>query len=404
MKKAGKISEEFVKKLRPPEQGQRIYWDDKTDGFGVRVNSGGSIAFVLNYTLNKKRRRFNVGRYPELSATAARTRTEKLRVDLLDGKDPMQAKWQNDTDPTFKELAERYLEKAETYKRPGSLRNDRGNIKRLLVQWATRPVKSYTQRDIEKLKTDLKATPYHANRTLALLSTMFNLAVKQGWRIDNPVKGVVKFHEDMRERWLSQEEIALLLLACDSYPDQNAADAIRLLLLTGSREGEVLKADWTQFDLKRGLWTKPSHHTKQKKIEHVPLSQQALALLKRIGPKKTGPLFPGRVGFEAASGTRVTLRRPWAQLCKAAGLSQAVERKGKRRMITRHKPTVRIHDLRHTFASHLASNGVPIQVVQKLIGHTNVVTTQRYAHLANKPLQEAANLFGNIFEAAGEKQ
>ncbi len=398
----GKITETTVKNLKPPQSGNRITWDDEIKGFGVRITSTGVIAFVLSYRSHGEKRRYTIGRSPELSATAARTRAGKLKVDLLDGKDPMEQKLQSSLEPTFKELSEQYLTHAETYKRAGSLRNDRGNIRRLLPQWGTRQIKAITTRDIEKLKGDLKATPYHANRTLALLSKMFNLAVKWKWRPDNPVTGIPKFHEDRRERWLSMEELGRLDQALHKYQDQNAADAIRLLLLTGAREGEALKSDWTQFDLERGVWTKPSHATKQNRTEHIPLNKPALALLRQMKSKSgSGRLFPGA---SAKGSARVTLRRPWKQLCKAAGLSQAVEHKGKRRTITRHKPTVRIHDLRHTYASHLVSNGVSLQVVGKLLGHTRVQTTERYAHLANEALQDGTNRFGDIFTAANRKK
>ena len=94
--------------------------------------------------------------------------------------------------------------------------------------------------------------------------------------------GVERYPEEPRERWLSADEIGAFTAALDAYRDQNAANALRLLLLTGAREGEVLKADWSQFDLDRGVWTKPSHHTKEKKTEHVPLNDQALALLRTM--------------------------------------------------------------------------------------------------------------------------
>jgi integrase len=358
------------------------------------------IAFILAYRNHKQLRRYTIGRYREFSATSARERAKELRDGLRAGKDPIEQKHQADAEPTFAELAEQYLTHAKTYKRAGSLRNDHGKIQMLLPQFGARQVKAITQRDIEKLHRDLKATPYHANRYLALLSTMFNLAVKRGWRIDNPVKGIPKFAEDRRERWLTVEELGKLNQALDQHHDQNAADVIRMLLLTGSRRGEVLQADWAQFDLKRGVWTKPSHHTKQKKIEHIPLSDAALALLRRMKPKPSGPLFPGA----GERGSRVGLRRPWMQVCKAAGLATAVKLKGKKRMITRYKPTLRLHDLRHTYASHLVSAGVSLQLVGKLIGHTNPATTNRYAHVADEALRIATNQFGGILTAAGKKQ
>jgi integrase len=266
----------------------------------------------------------------------------------------------------------------------------------ILPRLGSQRLKAVGRRDIESLHASLKATPYRANRVLTLLSRMFTLAAEWGWWTENPARGVPRFHEDRRERWLSSEEIRRLLEALDEYEDQNAANALRLLLLTGAREGEVLKATWSQYDLDRGIWTKPSHHTKQKKIEHSPLSQAAHDLLTAMKTKDAaGPLFPGANG-----NSRVTLRRPWVQVCKAAGLVEPITLKGKRRIITRYRPTVRIHDLRHTYASHLVSNGVSLQLVGKLLGHTHAETTMRYAHVADEALRDATDRFGNIFQTA----
>ena len=110
-----------------------------------------------------------------------------------------------------------------------------------------------------------------------------------------------------------------------------------------------------------------------------------------------GPLFPGANGKP-----RVTLRRPWVQICKAAGLSDVSTHQGKRRTVTRSKPTLRIHDLRHSFASHLVSNGVSLHIVGKLLGHTQSQTTQRYAHVADQAMRDATNRFSQIFKAASK--
>jgi integrase len=239
----------------------------------------------------------------------------------------------------------------------------------------------------------LKATPYQANRVLELLSAMFNYAIREKMGTDNPARGIETFPEAKRECWLTVEDLQRFREALDSYADQNAANALRLLMLTGSREGEVLKAEWEEFDLVRGGWTKPSHHTKQKKLEHIPLSAPALKLLESMMPvNPTGPLFPGATG-----GARTTLRRPWVQACKKAGLVETITVKGKRHTITKFRPTIRIHDLRHNFASHLASNGVTLQIVGKLLGHTMAQTTMRYAHLQDEALRAATNRFGEIY-------
>jgi integrase len=231
---------------------------------------------------------------------------------------------------------------------------------------------------------------------------MFSLANDWGWCDENPTSGVARFHEDRRERWLTVEELQRLTAALDAYSDQRAANALRLLMLTGARENEVLKADWSQFDLKRGIWTKPSHHTKQQRIEHVPLSAPALELLEAMKSKHvTGALFPGANGKTA----RVTLQRPWRQICKAAGLVVITTHKGKRRKIVyRYRPNVRIHDLRHTFASQLVSDGVSLEIVGKLLGHTQPQTTWRYAHVADEAQRRATNRFGEILSSGNGKE
>jgi integrase len=268
-------------------------------------------------------------------------------------------------------------------------------------------LKAIAKRDIEKLHSSLnrqdgkrEATPYQANRVLGLLSAMFNYAIEQGMTASNPAHGIEKFPEEKRERFLTIEEMQKLREAIEGYSDVSAHNALLLLMLTGSREGEVLKAEWEQFDLARGVWTKPARSTKQKKIEHIPLSPAALKLLESMQtPGATGPLFPGRYG-----GARVSLTRPWRQVCKAAGLVDTTTAKGKRRTITRYKPNLRIHDLRHNFASHLASKGVSLQIVGKLLGHSQIATTMRYSHLQDAALRDATGIFSTIYTDAATRK
>jgi integrase len=398
-----RILQQVIAKLESPKQGNRITWDGEVPGFGVRVTSAGVISFVLEYRIHGRKRRYTIGRYPELTATAARERAMQLRVGIMDGYDPLEAREQDRSEPTVNDLATEYLERhAATHKRASSVRNDREMINNIIrPALGSLRLQAIGKRDLETLHASFKATPYRANRVLALLSKMFSLAAEWEWVSANPARGIPRFQEDKRERWLTTQELHQFTEALDAYPDQNAADALRLLLLTGAREGEVLKADWPQFDLQRGVWTKPSHHTKEKKIEHVPLSAAALDLLRKMKRMDgtTGPLFPGANGKP-----RVTLRRPWVQICKAAGLSDVFTLQGKRRTITKSKPTLRIHDLRHSFASHLVSNGVSLHIVGKLLGHTQSQTTQRYAHVADQALRDASNRMGEIFRTASKRK
>lgn len=392
------LTQRFVEKLSSgaPPEGTKIYYD-KIGGFGVRVTSSKAIAFILTYRIHGRQRRYTIGRWPDWSVDAARDEAIILRQQIAKGKDPLEARDAERHERALSELAEHYInEHTAVHKRPSSLRNDRQMLGRVILpRLGKLRLSAVGRRDVEALHQSMEAKPYYANRCLSLLSGMFNKAIEWGWLGDNPAKGVERFHEERRERWLSSEEIFRLLDALDNYPDQQAADAIRLLLFTGARESEVLKAMWDEFDLQRGVWTKPSHHTKGKRIEHVPLNTAAMQVLKQMAARQHGPhLFPGANGNGSS---RVTLRRPWVQVLRSAGLSIPEGFMGKRgKMLTRYRPAVRLHDLRHTFASHLVSGGTSLQIVGKLLGHTMSSTTERYSHVANESLRTATNSFSKL--------
>lgn len=421
-----RITQQVVKKLVTETPVARIAWDEELKGFGARQTEAGTVTFVLDYYFRGKKRRYCIGRHPEFTADAARKEAMALKVDIANGHDPLAERHEWKSEPTFKALADAYLKDAKMRKRDSSLYDDRRMLgvnengtpkeneneaqrkKRILTVLGEQRLAEIKQSDIARFHESLRDTPYQANRVLALLSSVFNYGIAHKWIESNPAKGLKKFDEAKRERWLTVEELQKFREALDKYKDQSAANVLRLLLLTGSRASEALKARWEEFDLQRGVWTKPSHHTKQKKTEHVPLSAPALKLLEGMAPENpTGPLFPGRAHEGSSRAARVSLKRPWIAACRAAGLVEEYLIDGKRKgkngepvKLKRYKPTVRVHDLRHNFASHLASNGVSLQVVGKLLGHTQAATTMRYAHLQDAPLRDAANQFGRIFEQA----
>src|SRR5438270_8186123 len=151
---------------------------------------------------------------------------------------------------------------------------------------------------------------------------MFSLAVRWGMRPDNPAKGIERNPEEARQRYLTGDELRRLTAALAAHPSRQAADAMRLLLLTGARTQEVLGATWDQFDLDLGIWTKPSSHTKQKRAHPVPLSAPARQLLVEIQTRQrksdvASPyLFPGRAG----GGPMVDLKSSWRAICRVADL------------------------------------------------------------------------------------
>ncbi|MFZ3246962.1 MAG: integrase arm-type DNA-binding domain-containing protein, partial [Candidatus Acidiferrales bacterium] len=307
---AVKINQRLIRNLDAPAHGNRLVWDTELKGFGLRITRTGAVSFFLNYrNAHGLQRRYKIGNAPEWTAEAARAEAAELKPKINKGFDPLAAKQQAvraqqeaSGESTFRDLAKEYQERHYgPDASPNTKRNDREMLELIILpRFGSRPVQSITTRDIEKLHADLKATKSRANRTLSLLSAMFSEGIRWKYATENPTRDVQKYYEPPRERWLGNDELARLHAALDKCRDKVAANAIRLIALTGSRRGEVLQATWDEIDLERGVWTKPSHHTKQKTIEHVPLSAAAVELLRKIKPKvATGPLFPGRDGIAA---------------------------------------------------------------------------------------------------------
>jgi integrase len=393
------ITQRAVKAAKPPQTGNHIHYDDELRGFGLRVTAANVKSFVLNYSVAGRERRFTIGRWPEWSADAARAEALQWRGKIDKGQDPLREREVARGEALLSDLAKDFMDWALTEKREKSRYEDQRMLDRIVLPKLGRHrVSAIERRDVESLKASLTATPVQANRVLSLLSKMFSKAMDWHMRTDNPATKIKHYHEEKRDLWLSLEQLQALAKALDDYPDQNAADALRLLILTGARPHEVLGADWPMFDLQRGVWRKPSHHTKQKKTEHVPLNKAALMVLHRMAESRTGAfLFPGREIKGENKAARTTVRNPWTQVCRAAGLATVYYVAGKRgKMLPRWRPNFHTHDLRHTFASHLVSRGQSLYTVGELLGHTQPSTTKRYAHLADGAQRSVSNSFPKV--------
>ncbi len=374
-----KLTKRTVEAARPDPSRDVFLWDTQLPGFGLRVYPSGKRKYIVQYrTKSNRQRRYVIGPHGALTAEKARDKARDLLGQVHDGGDPAGDIKATRDAPTVADLAADYVQRhALPNKRPASIRNDRSMLDRLIVPRLGKvKVAAVTRRDIELIHNSLRERPYQANRVLALLSKMFNLAVAWGWRGDNPARGIPRFHEDRRQRWLSTDELTRLWSILEQQTNRRAANAVKLMILTGARRSEVLNAAWDQFDLDRGVWTKPSHHTKQKRTEHVPLSRPALALLtgmKAEADAEQPHLVPG----DKAGQPLGYINRFWQRMCREAGLEG-----------------VRLHDLRHTYASSLVSGGVSLHIVGRLLGHTQPQTTARYAHLDDDALRRPQTASG----------
>ena len=372
-----RLTKRTVDAVKPDNQKPVKLWDSEMKGFGVIVYPSGKRTYCVLYR-NKERlkRMLKLGVHGKITTEEARDLAKKKFGDLAQGLDPAEEK--KEASHPFTQLIEWYNERHLVRKSQKSQAEDRSMIQNtLLPTFKSKLVAHINFEDIQKLHLSLKAHPYKANRVLALLSKMFALAIAWGWRLDNPVIGVERYQEEKRDRWLNTEELERFWKVLDQKPNDPTACLFKFLLLTGARKGEALQAQWTHVDLQKGVWTKPSHLTKQKKMEHLPLSTQALSLLthlKSLAPIDNPYVFPGKIPGKPLREVKTF----WRTVIKRSGLEK-----------------LRIHDLRHTHASHLVSSGLSLSVVGKMLGHTQASTTQRYAHLADEPLREAANLFGS---------
>jgi integrase len=376
-----RLRDGLVKSLTAPSKGNKITYDNTVQGFGIRVTATGAKSFILNYWIKGRERRYTIGTFPDWRVSAAREQARRLRASVDLGDDPL-AKEQSDRKaPTVAELCERYIDEHLPKKRPRSQQEDRDLIRtRILPALGGHKVADVSYDDVSALhrKITKEKRPVRANRTVALLSKLFSLAsTKWKLRPDNPAKGIDRNPEQPRERYLTPDELARLSDALDKHPNESAANAIRFLLLTGARRNEVLTATWEQFNLSVGTWTKPASNTKQKKSHHVPLSLPAIELLRQLR-RGTNSDIVFAVGKDG-------LRFHWAAIRKVARLSD-----------------VRLHDLRHSFASILASGGASLPEIGKLLGHSNTATTARYAHLQIDPLRELANRVGAAVSGKGK--
>ncbi len=399
-KKPVRLSNKFVEKLPPGE----MWWDDdpKATGFGVRGYLGGGKSFFVDYRIDGRQRRITIGPFPRWSAEAARERAKELRKLIDRGQDPAGDKRQRREAPTVQDLIDRYVEDHLPKKTAGAARV--ADEKRMLAEIGkylgkhTKVVDVHGG-DIREMHLNIsesigrgdKPRRVRANRILTVCSKMFSLALvpRAGetlpWRnavLGNPCKGIERNHEEGRERFFSAAELAAISDALKEY-DGVAADCVRLIMLTGCRPAEALKATWEEFDSEPGYWIKPSAHVKQRKTHKLPLSPATIELVDRLRKARKGNwVFPGdKPGEHLAA-----LWHVWHFVRKRTGLGQ----------------DARLYDLRHTFASVGAGGGLSLPIIGRLLGHTQTRTTQRYAHLADDPLREAAEKITTVIIGAGK--
>ncbi|MES1934215.1 phage integrase [Salinisphaera shabanensis T35B1] len=373
------LTKRYLDTVTGPMNGkaEQMLMDANTPGLGVRVRAGGAMTYCVVYKRHGRKRQMTLGGYHDLPLKKAREMAQTIRTQVAEGRDPAADKQRRLQAPTVRDVVNLFFSAEAVELRGSTLRNYRDYADRhILPALGTRKIEDVTRQDVSELRRAMADTPTKANRVVAFLSRLCTLAMNEDVLTVNPCARVKKYREEARERHLSDDEWKALTEALAADTNRDVANMVRLLMLTGARKSEVLRAEWSQFDLDddRPVWVKPSSHTKQRRTHRVTLNRSAASLLRRIRSEAGGRspyLFP--MPSDPAR-HRADPKKPWYRIRKRAGLEN-----------------VRMHDLRHTFASRAVLGGADLYVVGALLGHTQMRTTERYAHLVDEQTRRAAN-------------
>lgn len=406
----GRVTKRAVDALQCRAGKDRAFlWDDALAGFGVAAFPTGRKVYVAQYRKDGRSRRITIGEHGRLTPDEARSQAKVILGAVETGADPIAERRAAREVRTFGDVAEEFMRLHVAAKRKPRTGETYEGLLRLHILPAigSRRVKDVRRVDVARLHAGMSDAPGAANRAAAVVSAIWTWAARRDEvaLADNPARGIERYPEQAKERFLSSAELARLgdalrdaettglPWAVDenkpgakhlAKPDKRrvkldpfAVAAIRLLILTGARLREILDAQWSQVDLERGVIFLSDSKTGKKPIYLSAAAQAVLASLPRIEGN------PHIIAGAKEGAPRADLKKPWAAVKRAAGLEG-----------------VRLHDLRHSFASFGAGVSLGLPIIGKLLGHSQAATTHRYAHLDADPLRRAVDTIGATISAA----
>ncbi len=382
----GRISKRSVDALKPGERN-KLLWDSDLPGFGLKVTPAGGRTYLVQFRLGGRKgrtRRVTIGKHGPLTPEQARQEAKRILGEVAAGQDPAEDRTRARQAITVAELCDLYLLEGVAIKKASTVAMDRTRIelhvKPLLDKRRARDI---AQDDVQRFMTSVakRSGKGAASRTVGMLGGIFSFALRKRLCSKNPVRGVERFPDHKVERFLSPAELGrvgeTLAAAEQGGVNPYAVAAIRMLMFTGCRKAEVLTLLWDHIDWDNGCLRLPDSKTGAKTVA---LGAPAVELLHSLPRIDDNPyVFPGTK--ERAH--LVGLQKIWHRLRNRAEL-----------------PDVRLHDLRHSFASLGAAGGDSLLIIGKLLGHKDAVSTQRYAHLGDDPLRSAANRISQQIAAA----
>ena len=378
------LSKRIVDRLAVDDK-DAVFWDQELPGFGLRVYPSGAKVYVVQTRCAGRSKRVTVGRHGDVSPDQARKEAARIIARIKAGETPIPVTPK--PDPTMAELAERYQREHVAMRcRPATVAHYGVMLaKHIVPALGELKVAEVERKHILALHYELRDKPTVANRALDMLVKMFNLA--EAWELRPPGKNPCRFVrrykvQAQHERFLTPEELGRLGRALDAAPaerlaSRHGAAAIRLLVLTGCRRNEILGLRWEDVDVDAGELRLRDTKTGARVVPLTPSAAEVLEGLPRVSGNPW--VFPGK-----KRGTHQrNINDAWERIRKSAGLDG-----------------VRLHDLRHSFASRALAMGESLSMIGKLLGHTQVQTTARYAHLARESVKASTTKVAESISAS----
>ncbi len=384
-----KLTKAAIEKLSHPDSGRIFIYDSTITGLCLCLTNTGTKTWYLYRKMNGKPVRLKLGRFPEVTVEAAKNLATEAAGRMAGGEDIQAARVaKRKKEITWGDLFAKYLEEYAKMRKK-TWREDEANNTRNLKDWTERPLSSFSRPIIAEKHRQIGATgaTTTANRILSLVSKVFSFADEAGlWDKRNPCKGIKKFKEVERDRFVQPNEMPVLLLQIQNYPNPTLRDYFLICLLTGARRANVFTMKWVDVDLQQGIWRIPDTKSGQSvRIALAPEAQKILYERKKIceAEGQSEYVFPGRYG-------KSHLKEPkkaWAKILENAGLKD-----------------LKIHDLRRTLGSWQAAAGVSLPIIGKSLGHRTTTATAIYARMNLDPVRESVSAAVTAMMTAGKKK
>jgi integrase len=364
-----------LEKLPPAPAGKRIFvYDASEPGMCLMTTGTGNKSFYLYRKVDGKPEKMLLGNFPEITIDQAREAARIKKGEIANGKNPAEERRILRGEQTLSEVFTRFInEWGKPRKR--TWQADQDQFDRHCTGIKSRRLSSIKLQDIQRLHTSIGTkAPYAANRVLAMLSSVFNFARTIGYTGDNPCRGVRRFKETSRRRFVRPDEMPRFLEALDKYEDQALADFFKLALYTGARRSNVQSASWSDVNFSRKIWTIPAEASKSKQKIEIHLTPESMEVLQRrwaLRVEGNPYVFPSRSKSRHLQEPKFA----WKCILESAGITD-----------------LRLHDLRRTFGSFLTANGTPAAIVAEALGQTTQHVTHVYTRVDLSSVVSAANV------------